>query len=217
MAMTNQVGGTRPIILAILRREGSVTVDGLAREIGLSSTTIRRHLDILQRDRLVSFEPVREKSGRPAYVYSLTDDGHESGYRDYKNVLSLLLSEIAGLSARDLSDKDGKELLDILVARVGDQASWPYLLPALSSNEAKVAKLEQALTDRGYSPELTQRDGQLEIRLGNCPVRSVACSEDGVCFVDNRLIANILGVEPVKESTIRGGHTSCLYFAAMEN
>ncbi len=215
--MTNQTSGTRPIILAILRREGSVSVDGLAREIGLSSTTIRRHLDILQRDRLVFFEQVREKSGRPAYVYSLTDDGHESGYRDYKNVLSLLLSEIAGLSATDLPHKDGKELLGFLIGRVADHASRPYLQPAPSSNEAKVAKLEQALTDRGYSPELTQRNGHLEIRLSNCPVRSVACSQDGVCLLDHKIIANILGVDPIQESTIRGGHTSCLYVAAMKN
>jgi predicted ArsR family transcriptional regulator len=217
MAIANQLGGTRPKILAILRREGSVTVDGLAREIGLSSTTIRRHLDILQRDQLVYFEPVREKSGRPAYVYTLTDDGQESGYRNYKEVLSLLLSEIAGLTATDLSHKDGEEMVSFLIGRVADLVSWPYLPPAASSNEARVAKLEQALTDRGYSPELTQTDGRLEIQLSNCPVRSVACDQDGVCLLDHKIIANILGVDPVQQSTIRGGHTSCLYVASMEN
>ncbi len=215
--MTNQIGGTRPRILAIMRREGSVTVDRLAREIDLSSTTIRRHLDILQRDQLVYFEPVREKLGRPAYVYALTDDGQESGFRDYKAVLSILLAEIAGLSAADLSHEDGQELLGLLIARVADHVSWPYLLPASSSNEEKVAKLEQALTDRGYSPELTQRSGQLDIRLSNCPVRSVACSQDGVCLLDHKIIANILGVDPIKKSSVRGGHTSCLYVAAIQN
>jgi predicted ArsR family transcriptional regulator len=217
MATTNQIIGTRPKILAILRREGSVTVDRLAREIDLSSTTIRRHLDILQRDQLVYFEPVRERSGRPAYVYMLTDDGQESGYRDYKDVLNLLLAEIAGLSAADLSHKDGGELLGFLIARVADRVTWPYLLPAPSSSEAKIAKLEQALTDRGYSPELSHENGQLEVRLTNCPVRSVACSQDGLCLLDHKIIANILGVDPVQESTMRGGHTSCSYVATMES
>jgi predicted ArsR family transcriptional regulator len=158
----------------------------------------------------------RTPKGRPAYVYTLTDDGQESGYRDYKDVLSLLLAEIAGLSTTDLSHKDGEELLGCIVARVANRITWPYLLPAPSSNEAKVAKLEQALTDRGYSPELTRRNGQLVIRLSNCPVRSVACSRDGLCILDHRIIANILGVDPVQESTIRGGNTSCLYVATME-
>ncbi len=37
---------------------GSVTVDELAKDIGLAPATIRRHLDILQRDQLAAFEQV---------------------------------------------------------------------------------------------------------------------------------------------------------------
>ena len=87
MPVTSAVSGTRPKILAILQREGSMTVDKLAREVGLSSTTIRRHLDILQRDLLVSFDQVRQGSGRPENLYFLTEYGHESGYRDYRSFL----------------------------------------------------------------------------------------------------------------------------------
>ena len=216
MPVTSSVIGTRPKILALLQRTGSMTVDELAHEVGLSSTTIRRHLDILQRDLLVSFDQVREGLGRPEYLYFFTEYGHESGYRDYKSFLVDLITEISGLSSADLSTKNGRELLSFLLARIADQASWPYLQPSQLTNDARVAKLERALGDRGFSPEITNEVGQVKIRLFNCPLRSAALSQEAVCLFDRNLIGGILGVDPVRESSIHDGHTSCLYVAAME-
>jgi len=217
MAVAASTSGTRPTILAILQREGSMTVDKLAREVGLSSTTIRRHLDILQRDLLVTFDQVREGSGRPEYLYFLTEYGHESGNRDYKSFLVDLIAEISGLSSTDLSAKNGRELLSFLIARIADQVSWPYLQPSQSTNDARIAKLERALSDRGFSPEITREGGRVEIRLCNCPLRSAALSDDAVCLFDRNLISAILQVDAVRESSIHDGHTSCLYVAALKN
>ena len=217
MTVTSSLSGTRLKILTIFQREGSMTVDKLAREVGLSSTTIRRHLDILQRDLLVSFDQVRQGSGRPEYLYFLTEYGHESGYRDYKGFLADLITEISGLSSTDRSNKNGRELLSLLIARIADQVSWPYLQPSQSTNDARIAKLERALNDRGFSPEITREGGQVEIRLCNCPLRSVALSQDAVCLFDRTLIGAILGVDAVRESSIHDGHSSCLYVAALEN
>ena len=52
--------GTRLGILTLLQRQ-SATVDQLRTELGLAAATVRRHLDILQRDRLVTFQAVRRK------------------------------------------------------------------------------------------------------------------------------------------------------------
>ena len=217
MVIATPTGGTRLKILGILQREGSMTVDKLAREVGLSSTTIRRHLDILQRDLLVSFDQIRQGSGRPEYLYFLTEYGHESGSRDYKSFLVDLVTEISGLTSTDLSAKNGKELLSFLIARIADQVSWPYLQPSRSSTDARVAKLELALSDRGFAPEITRKGDQLEIRLCNCPLRSAALCQEAVCLFDHTLISAILQVDPVRESSIHDGHTTCLYVAALEN
>ena len=217
MPVTSTVSGTRPKILAILQRAGSMTIDQLAREVGLSSTTIRRHLDILQRDLLVSFDQVREGSGRPEYTYFLTEYGHESGYRDYKSFLVDLLTEISGLSSNDLASKDGRGLLSFLIARMAEQASWPYLQPSQSTKESRIANLERALGDRGFAPEITQRGDRVEIRLCNCPFRSAALPHEAVCQFDRNLIGAVLGVDPVRESSIHDGHTTCLYVASLEN
>jgi len=48
--------GTRHRILQQLQKKTNDSVGGLAGSMGLAPATIRRHLDILQRDRLVAFE-----------------------------------------------------------------------------------------------------------------------------------------------------------------
>ena len=70
--------GTRLLILQLLQKNNSDTVEGLAKAIGLAPATIRRHLDILQRDRFVAFEEIRKKTGRPEYSFFLTHDGPET-------------------------------------------------------------------------------------------------------------------------------------------
>ena len=181
----------------------------------LSSATIRRHLDILRGDRLVSHEQVRRKAGRPEFDYFLTEEGYESGYRDYQKLLTLLLGEVASLVPADLEGKGGEELLRYLIARISEQVSSPYLEPGQSSQEARLAKLEKALTDRGFSPEITQEDTQVLIRLCNCPFRASALGQKLVCDFDQKLIADILGVEPVRRYTIHDGENACCYSAPL--
>ena len=48
----------------------------MAQAMGLASATVRRHLDILQRDHLVSWTEARRQTGRPHYVFFLTENGH---------------------------------------------------------------------------------------------------------------------------------------------
>jgi predicted ArsR family transcriptional regulator len=217
IAMASSLEGSRLKILAIIRERGAVTIARLAQEIGLASPTIRRHLDILLRDHLVTFQQVHKKLGRPEFVYSLTEEGHESGHRDYQKLLTLLLSQIKDLSHEELANKAGEELIRLLIARISDQISSPYTESRPLSPEARVAKLEQALTDGGFSPQLTRENGTVSIRLCNCPFRAAALCEGSVCHFDQRLIANILGVEPVRESTIRDGGNTCSYAAVLDH
>ncbi|HEY8490926.1 MAG TPA: winged helix-turn-helix transcriptional regulator, partial [Dehalococcoidia bacterium] len=59
---------TREAILRYLRREGRATVKELGRTLGLTSTGIRQHLTVLERDGLVESREERGRVGRPALV-----------------------------------------------------------------------------------------------------------------------------------------------------
>jgi len=209
--------GTRLTILNILQSRGTVTVEDLAQDIGLASSTIRRHLDILQRDRLVAFDQFRRKLGRPEFAYHLAEQGHESGYRDYQTLLNLLIRAIKGLDASELTAKQGEEVLQLLMDRISDRLSTSYADPKLSLDESPVQRLERVLTDGGFSPQVSQENGQILIHLCNCPFRAAALAEESVCLLDRRLITNILGVKPERHTTIRDGDDTCTYVATLKN
>jgi predicted ArsR family transcriptional regulator len=217
IAVASPLEGTRLKLLAIIRERGSATVDQLAQETDLSSATVRRHLDILQRDHLVSYQQSRKPQGRPEYLYSLTEEGHESGYRDYQKLLTLLISTIKGLSIPELADKDGKELIALLMSRISHRISDFSPHHESLSRDARVTQLEQLLTDSGYEPQIERNNGHIEVRLCNCPFRAAALCEESICLSDQYLIANVLGVLPVRQSSIRSGDPCCSYVAKLDD
>jgi len=64
---------TRRQILEYLQRHGRGTVKELGQLLGLTSTGIRQHLTVLERDGLVDVREERGHVGRPTLVYSLTE------------------------------------------------------------------------------------------------------------------------------------------------
>ena len=60
---------TRESIVQILKKRGQATVDELSRELGLTSVTVRHHIEILRQEGVVdSPEPLRRSGpGRPRH------------------------------------------------------------------------------------------------------------------------------------------------------
>ena len=118
--------GTRLRILQLLQKNGNDTVDGLAQAVGLAPATIRRHLDILQRDRLVAFQEVRKKTGRPEYSFYLTEGGQEALPKDYDLLLSMMIQELAGLNVGETDGKDGNSILALVFQRLSNNVWSKY-------------------------------------------------------------------------------------------
>ncbi len=110
---------SRDNILTIIRQNNGVNVDGLAREMQLAPATVRRHLDILERDGLVDHSEVRKPTGRPQYSFHLTEKGHDSVPKDYSRLLNELVSDIKGMSSEALGGRSGDDLLKESLARIG--------------------------------------------------------------------------------------------------
>jgi predicted ArsR family transcriptional regulator len=92
---------TRGRIVTLLRRSGR-TVEGLARELGLTDNGVRAHLATLERDGVVRQRgSVRRGSGgdKPAYVYELTPE-------EACRIAEALLTELTGLPIHEHCDRD---------------------------------------------------------------------------------------------------------------
>jgi len=199
--------GTRDRIVRILQQDGAATVDGLSKAMGLAPATVRRHLDILQRDQLVSYTQVRKSTGRPEYSFSLTDAGHESMPNEYDILLAELIEQLGTMTPDDVGGKSGQEILDSAFTRIGERIAAEYR----NGNTDVARALQSALEDRRTIPVLERKDDGLHVKVTNCPFRSVARADDTVCVFHRSLVSGIAGREVRQETGIAQGGRFCSY------
>ena len=204
--------GTRLRILQLLQKRTNDSVDGLARAIGLAPATIRRHLDILQRDQLVAFEEVRKKTGRPEYSFFLTESGQEALPKNYDMLLGLMVEELSQLKACDIEGLDGEGVMELVFGRLSGSV-WEERLREVAgqSLEFRLDTLLRLLSEEDFYPAAEVVGDSLRIHLVNCPFRSVALRSKAVCAFDSKVISSVLDVEMAQEDCIHDGAKGCVY------
>ncbi|MSQ22351.1 MAG: winged helix-turn-helix transcriptional regulator [Dehalococcoidia bacterium] len=205
------VDGPRLQILNLLQWHDRASVDQLSKAVGLASATVRRHLDILQRDHLIAFDQVKKKTGRPEYTYYLTDVGQESMPKDYGRLVGRLLQELSSLSPADVADHCGAELLKLLFQRMAFQTAARNQIAVDAPFPQRLAKAVAVLQQERFEPEVQEADGLVRILLHNCPFRSAALENGSVCTYDSLVLSTILGTGVSQEKCIHKNDSSCCY------
>lgn len=198
---------TRLNILNSLQRRPA-TVDQLSTELGLAAAAVRRHLEILQRDRLVTFEPVRRKPGRPEHLFALTDEGQELMPKRYHILLQRLLHGLNGSANGSVNGDAAKALLSgVARAMVEEHRSR---VPE-GEDLDRIALLRRILEDEQFSPAVEESPDGVSVNLHNCPYRGVATHSEVICHLDRELIAEVLEAPVSSTARINQGQPLCTY------
>ncbi len=204
---------TRQTILEILRRRKQATIDDLTRLLGLAPATIRRHLDILMRDSLVSVGQVRRETGRPHYVFSLTEAGEDLFPKTYIRLTNRLIDEIVNLDDTDTRGRDGVELAALLFDKMAERMAQTFAPRVTGATlEERLEEVTNLLAGEGLTFEWRQRDDGYYLLGHGCPCRRVADAHTEVCSHDQRLLTTLLRakVEPVEPAAV-GEESYCAY------
>lgn len=195
---------TRRSILDILKRKGQASVDELAADMELTPMGIRQHLMILQRDGLVESSEVRRKTGRPHYVFSLSEQANELFPRNYHTLLDGVLAEI--------ESEGGNDAVRRLLGRLEDRVVTEHL-PSMEGKdvEGRVAEVVKILSGNGSLPEWKKDSAGFVIREFNCPYHYVARKHRELCDVTTSIISRLVGVEVNQTECVLDGAVSCTY------
>src|SRR3972149_2716512 len=109
---------TRQQILDFLRRNARATVKELDTHLGLTSTGVRQHLTVLEREGLVEAHEERGHVGRPALVYQLSDKGDGLYPKKYDQLANVLIEEVRHVA--------GGQALQTLLRRVALRFAESY-------------------------------------------------------------------------------------------
>jgi predicted ArsR family transcriptional regulator len=192
----NGIDGTREQILALLRRRERMGVDDLARELKLAGATVRRHLDLLLRDKFVSVAPERGGTGRPRHIFAITDSGSELFRQHYVRMTRRLLNEIVSLSADETAGRSGAQLADLIFARMAERLATEYRARVEGDTLAeRVRSVAHLLSEEGLDFEVAEDPTGLSLLGRGCPCTRLLGEHDGACDHDRVLLSRILGVE----------------------
>ena len=191
---------SRQTILGILRRR-QATIEELTNELGLAPATIRRHLDILARDGHVDVAQVRRKTGRPHYVFSLSEKGQDLFPKHYVRITNRLIDEIVALSEKETSGRGGPELADLVFDKMARRLAQ-RIAPQIQGSTLKerVRTTTEALAEEGITFEVEETDRGTMLLGNGCPCPRVNGGSQ-VCAHDQRLLslllaADVISVEP---------------------
>ena len=210
--------GTRFRILQLMQSNGNQTVEALATNIGLAPATIRRHLDILQRDRFVDFREVRKKTGRPEYSFFLTEEGQESLPKNYDRLLALTLDGLSHLSAKDIEGRDGDQVLELVFASLSDEVYSQHEREVTGKSLSdRIKVLVNVLKERDFFPEIELVGNEMRLKLLNCPYRFAALRNKAVCSFDANIVSAFITEDVKQPECITVGSSHCVYSINIRN
>jgi predicted ArsR family transcriptional regulator len=195
---------TRQEILDYLRRCGHATVRELGEHLGLTSTGIRQHLTVLERDGLVEAAEERGHVGRPALVYRLTPEGDGLYPKMYDVLANALIEEVRGLL--------GPETLQKLLKNVAGRFSRQNL-PRVEGKAAtdRLEETARIMADGGNVVDAHWSGDDYLIRKHTCPYWNVATRNSSVCALEVEVVRQLAGADARLSSSLLRGDESCTF------
>jgi len=208
---------TKEQILAHLMKAGAATVDTLSRDFGLARMTIRQHMAVLERDRLVVSREERGQKGRPHIVYALSEGGEESFPRRYLRLAELALDEVALLDADEIAGKSPSEKKALLLMNIAERLYRQHEPKVRDKGlPDRVAIVTDILTEEGGFAEWRTNEGAYEITDHNCVYRRVVDSHPVLCEWHVTLLGQLLGKDVEGADLMSRGAESCRFIVKPE-
>lgn len=195
---------TRDVILEAIKQANEATVEYLAEASDVSPVTVRHHLNSLQAEGLLETRSVRRKVGRPYYVYSLTNKGHELFPQRYVRLSSRLLDELkTRFPAETVS-----ELFSSVVEHVVDEHRQQL---AGLSFEQRLDYLLKLLAEEGFLASWELEEDGYHLIEYSCPYYSIGQRHSEVCTFDLQLMQIVLDTEVKQHSCMLDGDACCQF------
>jgi predicted ArsR family transcriptional regulator len=208
---------TKSRILAHLKRSGGSSVDELATSLGLARMTVRQHLATQERDGLVGSHKVHRPTGRPHFVYGLTDRGEETFPKRYDRLAKLILEEVALLDGNEIAGLTPAEKKKLLFDRMVERLSGQYQAKVSGKKlPERVIAVAEILDEEGGFAEWRAVEDGFEIADYNCVYRRVVGSHGDLCDWHVSLLGRLLGSD-VQCSQFMSKGAECCRFIVSES
>ena len=195
--------GTSGRIVELLRR-GALTIDEVARAVGLTRTAVRAQLSTLQQDGAVEQRGVRRGTSKPARTYGVTVEAELLLSRAYIPILTQLLHV--------LTDRIPRQEFDAIMREVGRGLMTGRAMPHGTLGE-RVLAASALLNDLGGVTEVDKEGSHFVIRGHGCPLAAATAEYPEACNALESLLSEFVG-QPVAKCCDRYERQRCCFEVA---
>lgn len=199
----------RAAVLDVLKREGPISADSIATELGVTGMAVRQHLQALEQKGLAAHDKKSQARGRPVKLWRATADADEY----FADSHSALAADLIVQMKKAFGEKGLDRLLrartveqeKVYRARTGKMHTLKAMLTAL----AEIRSAEGYMADVRRDPET----GAWLFVENHCPIRVTARVCQGLCREELALFGRVLGkdVKVERISHILAGAGRCAY------
>jgi len=196
---------TREHIIHMLKTNGELSAKTLSDNLGITGMAVRRHIDALERDGLITSRTLRQAMGRPTSLYRLTEQADKFFPKNYHALALDLLGE--------LEREAGEDMVDLLFER-RQAGLYKKYAEAMKDKDlaAKVSELVRIQNDNGYMVQFEEESpGQYVMQEYNCPISEVANQYGQACQCELNLFRSLLGADVTRTECLAKGGQKCVY------
>ena len=191
----------RELLEKLLFKKSGLTIDELARELGITRNAVQQHTLALEKGGYIEKGELTATGGRPGQVYVLSKQGIDLFPKQYSWFSELLLNS--------LKSELGGEGLEAKMHKIGSTLaqSLKSKLVGMSLPE-KIKEVSRIMQDLGFETEVSEGKGGTppSIKAHNCIYHHLAREFEEVCQLDRSLLESLLDSEiDHEECIIRGG------------
>ena len=201
---------TRDQVARTILEGGPATAAALAKRLAITPAGIRRHLDsLISEGVLTAKDPYQSNErgrGRPSKVFVMTDVGREKFEHSY--------DDLAVAALKFMASKNGEHLVnEFATSRAEDLIrKGEHIKTSSKSILEKTKALSKLLTKEGYSASTDKLGNGEEICQHHCPIAHVASEFPQLCEAETKAFSEILGTHVQRLATIAHGDGVCTTF-----
>ena len=197
---------TRRQILDSIKLSGPMSVDQLGEILEVMPVTVRAHVNVLERDRLLKGSEHRTgRAGRPSILYSLTDEAQDHFPKDYDGLASNILDNVRKLhgdrSVIQVIERIGEEMAQANAHKIGAR-----------DMAGKVEQASRVMNQNGSLATWEKQGDKYVLTAHNCPYLHVAEHSPEICGMEMAFLRKALSAEVTLGCSVINGAHDCKFF-----
>jgi predicted ArsR family transcriptional regulator len=173
-------------ILALVARRGPLTVADLTVALGVTTTAVRQQVNRLLWQGWLERQRRPRRPGRPADVFSLSDQA--------RRALADGVGQFARLLIEEVGESEGAERLAEVLTRVSRRLAQEMESVAGSGPpRERIGRLVQSLQQRGTVAEVEPAESGLRVSLHTCPFHGLGEARGTICETERETLGHLAG------------------------